>query len=170
MKEPVLKRISYDNFTVDFVEKDGFTHLHVYGKLTDIDKYVFDYFRRKIKDTGAEIENAFEQYKKEEGVDDIYSDSRYMSSNEQVHFFAQRKKLDDKYKELLKLYEDRNYIHKTVTKKLFIDQNMETKRKHQYELSEQVLTYKIPEVNPFIDTVLLDMTAKIEKDLFNNTQ
>lgn len=169
MNEPVLKRVEYDNFTVDFVEKDGFTHLHIYGEITDIDKYIFDYFRRKIKDTGLEIETLLEKFKEEEGVGDIYADIRYMSQSDKEHFSDQRKKIDDKYKELLKLYEDKNYIHKTVTKKLFINQNMETKKKELYELPSQVITYKIPEINPFIDTLIIELTSKIEKDLFNKT-
>jgi len=169
MNEPVLKRVEYANFTVDFVEKDGFTHLHIYGEITDIDKYIFDYFRRKIKDTGVEVETLLEKFKEEEGVEDIYADIRYMSQSDKEHFSAQRKKIDDKYKELLKLYEDKNYIHKTVTKKLFINQNMETKKKELYELPSQVITYKIPEINPFIDTLIIEMTSKIEKDLFNKT-
>jgi hypothetical protein len=170
MNEPVLKRVEYDNFTVDFVEKDGFTHLHVYGEINDVDKYIFDYFRRKIKDTGVEVETLLEKFKEEEGVGDIYADIRYMSQSDKDRFSAQRKKIDDKYKELLKLYEDRNYIHKTVTKKLFINQNMETKKKELYELPSQVITYKIPEINPFIDTLIIEMTSKIEKDLFNKTK
>jgi hypothetical protein len=169
MNEPVLKRVEYDNFTVDFVEKDGFTHLHVYGEINDVDKYIFDYFRRKIKDTGVEVETLLEKFKEEEGVGDIYADIRYMSQSDKDRFSAQRKKIDDKYKELLKLYEDKNYIHKTVTKKLFINQNMETKKKELYELPSQVTTYKIPEINPFIDTLIIEMTSKIEKDLFNKT-
>lgn len=170
MNEPVLKRIEYTNFTLDFVEKDGFTHLHIYGNLSDVDDYIFNYFRRKIKNTGAEIEELLEKFKQEECIENIYSDARYMSQPDQQLFFAQRKKIDDKYKELLKLYDDKQFIHKTVTKKLFINQDMKTKRKEQYELPTKVTTYKIPEINPFIDNLLLEMTEKIEKDLFNKAE
>ena len=46
---------------------------------------------------------------------------------------------------------------------------MENKKKELYELPSQVITYKIPEINPFIDTLIIEMTSKIEKDLFNKT-
>ena len=161
MSEPILKRISCEGFTVDFIEKDGFTHIHLYGKPIDIDKHVFNYFRRPIKNTGEEIDNKMDEFKKSLQLGE-YDDARYMSEQDQSLFLAQRKKLSDKYKELLKLYEDRGYIHKSTTKKLIEDKNLDTKRISIYELTSPVISYRVPEINPFIDKIMLSMTTDIE--------
>ena len=158
MLEPKLKRIHYDKFIVDFVEKDSSTYLHFYN--TDknneplIDKAVTKTFFFPMKNTGDIIEQKLKEFAPE--VDYLkYNKATLLESrdrNGEIKTISPRElEVQKKYEELQKLYEERGVIHKSVTFNMLSGW-----------LKEKIYCYVIPEINPFIDDLMLNMADELE--------
>ena len=157
--EPVLKQINYDTFTVDFVEKDGSTHIHFYrtNKEDLLDAQITKNFPYKIKETGKDIEQELLLFAPE--IESLrYDKNTLLESRDRRNEFKfmtdREKEVQEKYKELEHKYKDRSVIHKAVTEKLLTG-----------KLTEQVFTYIVPEINPFIDTIMLKLAEELDMNL-----
>lgn len=159
MKEPQLKRIEYDKFTVDFVERDSNTYLHFYK--TDaknesfFDKAVAKSFRFPIKETGKEIEEELLNFAPE--VNYLKYDKRTLLESRDrdgkfKNLSERELEVHRKHEELQSKYEDKSVIHKSITYNFL-----------SAKLQEKVYSYIVPEINPFIDEVILDMTENLEE-------
>lgn len=157
--EPVLKQINYDTFTVDFLEINNFTHLHFYGTEKEhvLDSHIRKNFPFSIKETGKEIEEEILKFAPE--ISYLSYDKKTLlesrDKNGSLKSMSDRdNEVQEEYKRLELKYKDRSVIHKAITEKIL-----------QGRLKQKVITYMIPEINPFIDTIMLKMAEEIEKDL-----
>ncbi len=165
MNAVIHKQIQYDTFSVDIIEKDYKTYLHFQGykNIDQLDKVVKDTFSRPIKETGREIEREFKQFMEKEGLPS--EESQYFEINyfkDEEAFFCARKLIREKHEEFMKKYDDKKYIHKATTDKLNVEKD-ERGVIVQGKLPQKITTYIIPERNPFLDILLVEMCKNLEE-------
>jgi hypothetical protein len=167
MDEVIHKQIQYDTFSVDIIEKDSRTYLHFQGYSDGpfLDKSIKDTFCRPVKNTGEDIEKEFKEYLQKNSIpvdETKYFDINYFKDEEE--FFSVRKLMREKHAELLKKYDDKSYIHKSTVEKLNIEKDSKGKI-YQVSMPNRVTSYIVPEKNPFIDTLMVNLAAELNKHL-----
>lgn len=167
MNEVIHKQIQYDTFSVDIIEKDSKTYLHFQGYLDTpfLDKSIKESFCRPVKNTGEDIEKEFKEFLVKNGIpvdETKYFDINYFDDEEE--FFSVRKLMREKHAELLEKYKDKSYIHKSTVDKLNLEKDQKGKI-YQVSMPHKITSYIIPERNPFIDTLMVELAAQLNNHL-----
>jgi len=167
MNEVIHKQIQYDTFSVDIIEKDSKTYLHFQGYLDIhfLDKSIKESFCRPVKNTGEDIEKEFKEFLVKNGIpvdETKYFDINYFDDEEE--FFSVRKLMREKHAELLEKYKDKSYIHKSTVDKLNLEKDQKGKI-YQVSMPHKITSYIIPERNPFIDTLMVELAAQLNNHL-----
>ena len=92
-------------------------------------------------------------------------ESQYFEINyfkDEEAFFCARKLIREKHEEFMKKYDDKKYIHKATTDKLNVEKD-ERGVIVQGKLPQKITTYIIPERNPFLDVLLVEMCKNLEE-------
>lgn len=166
----MFKEIHWDHLITEFGYKDEVLHVHFYPgekfigdffcAQENLDKEIQKEFRKEIKETGKIIEDSIKDIKDisySAKFDEPYKfqkGSLYKKYGLPTTKPEEFEKANTMYRELMKLYDLPEVIHKTYTNKLL-------DRKWEKPSWGYIIHFK----TPFIDDIMLQMCERLENSL-----